>query len=65
MHYPLVAQAVALPVSRDGGCGEAASNGCIRTGGSPAEPGRTEAGGGAYEQSRERATMGAVEAQRG
>ena len=58
--YPLVAQAVALPVSWDRGCGEAASNRCIRAGGPPAEPRRTGASRGACEQSRESVVMGAV-----
>lgn len=64
LSHPLVAQAVALPVSWDRGCGEAARNGCIRTGGPPAEPRRTGAGGGACEQSRERVMVGAAGAQR-
>lgn len=62
--HSLVAQAVALPVSWDWGCGEAASNRSIRTGGPPAEPRRTGAGGGACEQSRKRAMVGVAEAWR-
>lgn len=58
LSHPLVSQAVALPVSWDRGCGEAASNRCIRTGGPPAEPRRAGAGGGACEQNRERESNG-------
>lgn len=39
LSHPLVAQAVALPVSGDWWCGEAAGHRCIWTGGPPAEPG--------------------------
>lgn len=53
LSHPLVSQAVALPVSRDRGCGEAASNRRVGTGGPPAEPRRTGASGGACEQERE------------
>ena len=62
LSHPLVAQAVALPVSRNWGRGEAASHRCVRTGGPPAEPRRTGAAGGGCEQSRE-SDGGAVEAQ--
>lgn len=65
LSHPLVAQAVALPVSGDWWCGEAASHRCIRTGGPPAEPGRAGASRGAYEKSRGRMMAGVVGARVG
>lgn len=56
--YPLVAQAVALPVPRDRGCGEAAGNGCVRAGGPPAEPCGAGAGGGAWNRAERGAVRG-------
>lgn len=56
--YPLVAQAVALPVPRDRGCGEAAGNGCVGAGGPPAEPCGAGAGGGAWNRAERGAVRG-------
>ena len=56
--HPLVAQTVALPVSRDRGRGEAAGHRGVRTGGPPAEPCGTGAAGRTCEQSTESEARG-------
>lgn len=56
--HPLVAQTVALPVSWNWGCGEAAGHRSVRTGGPPAEPCGTGAAGRTCEQSTESEARG-------
>lgn len=65
LSHPLVAQAVALPVSGDWWRGEAASYRCVRTGGPPAEPGRAGASRGACGKNRGRVMAGAVGREQG